>query len=203
MAWQAVALKFLPCSGTLLDLQAASGVLSVAQAVWSAALSISLSSVWQAVLPDCPVTLSLCRDVRTAAMLACQAMSSAWPAGPLNRLVTLSIYPALPLAELSACQAVSSAWRAVLPNCPATWLVYRAVLSVCQMFCWVVSPVLWPALALCQASAPLVSFPVPLLENWLDLQAKPMRALSQANVISVSSISSAMVSFGTGARRLV
>jgi len=107
----ALASEFLPCPDLLLNLQAVSGGLSVAQAVLSAALPISLALSWagQAVLPDCPATLSICRDARTAAMSACQAVSSAWRVGPLYCPGKLPVCPALRSAELWSCQAVSSA----------------------------------------------------------------------------------------------
>ena len=83
MVWQAVALasEFLSCPGpgTSLDHQAVSGALSVCQAVLPAVLSISLalSLAWQAVLPDCPATLSVYRAVPTAALSQGTRMPSA------------------------------------------------------------------------------------------------------------------------------
>jgi hypothetical protein len=110
-----------------LDHQAVSGALSVCQALLVAALSISLvlSSVWQAVLPDCPATLSVCQAVS----LACRAGPSDCPGmSPLCR--------ALQSAELSACQAVSLAWRAGVPSdFPATFLVCRAVWLEYRVVC--------------------------------------------------------------------
>ena len=142
MDWQAAALasEFLSCPepGTSLDHQAVPGASSACQAVLPAGLSISLALplAWQAVLPNCPATLSVYRAVPTAALSACRAVSPTWRAGPWDCPGMLLVCRTLQSAELLACQAVSFAWRAAVPSdCPATVAAGRAVRLECQVVC--------------------------------------------------------------------